>query len=411
MYILLFFCVLFLFYLSGLIQIIMSLYAKRGVSAQKEEVHAATKNLDKGLYPSAFCKVYKDFLVGDDNWVNVMHADGAGTKSILAYLYWKETGDVSVWKGIAQDAIVMNLDDLLCVGIYDNIIFSSTIDRNKTLIPAEVLSEVINGSQTFFNTMKDFGVQISFMGGETADVGDVVRTIAVNGTMTARWPKDKLITNEKIQAGDVIVGLASFGKSNYEDTYNSGLGSNGLTSARHDVLNKFYAQNYKETYENTLEDEVVYIGNYRMTDTITVDGEETNIGKLLLSPTRTFAPVVKQILEKHFNAVHGMVHCSGGGQTKCLKFLPQNVKVIKDNLFTPPVIFDIIQKASGADEKEMYQVFNMGTRLEIYTTQEAADDLITIATNLGVDAQIIGRVEAANQLSLDIYTPNGMVQF
>ncbi|TXH20907.1 MAG: phosphoribosylformylglycinamidine cyclo-ligase [Chitinophagaceae bacterium] len=389
----------------------MSLYAKRGVSAQKEEVHAATKDLDKGLYPNAFCKVYKDFLVGDDQWVNVMHADGAGTKSILAYLYWKETGDVSVWRGIAQDAIVMNLDDLLCVGIYDNIIFSSTIDRNKTLIPAEVLSEVINGSQAFFDTMKDFGVQISFMGGETADVGDVVRTIAVNGTMTARWPKDKLITNDKIQAGDVIVGLASFGKTKFETSYNSGLGSNGLTSARHDVLNKFYAENFKETYENTLAEDVVYIGNYRMTDAIIVDGEETNIGKLLLSPTRTFAPVVKQVLENHFDAVHGMIHCSGGGQTKCLKYLPQNVKVIKDNLFTPPVIFDIIQKASGADDREMYQVFNMGTRLEIYTTAEAAEAIIAIAKNLGVDAQIIGRVEAAPQLSLDIHTKNGIVQF
>ena len=380
----------------------MSLYSKRGVSAQKEEVHEAVKKLDKGLYERAFCKVYPDVFLGDDNWVNVMHADGAGTKSILAYLYWKETGDISVWQGIAQDAIVMNLDDLLCVGIYDNLAFSSTIDRNKKLIPGEVLEQVINGSQAFFDTMKNFGVNITFMGGETADVGDVVRTIAVNGTMAARWPKNKLITNDKITAGNVIVGLAGFGKTNYETNYNSGLASNGLTSARHDVLHKTYATQYPETFEPSLSDEVVYIGPHKMTDAITVDGEETNIGKLLLSPTRTFAPVLKALLEEHFDAVNGLIHCSGGGQTKCLKYVPDNVKIIKDNLFAPPVIFDIIKKASGADDHEMYQVFNMGTRMEIYTTEKDAASIIELSQSFGVDAQVIGRVEAADQKSLEI---------
>ena len=380
----------------------MSLYSKRGVSAQKEEVHEAVKKLDKGLYERAFCKVYPDVFLGDDNWVNVMHADGAGTKSILAYLYWKETGDISVWQGIAQDAIVMNLDDLLCVGIYDNLAFSSTIDRNKKLIPGEVLEQVINGSQAFFDTMKNFGVNITFMGGETADVGDVVRTIAVNGTMAARWPKNKLITNDKITAGNVIVGLAGFGKTNYETNYNSGLASNGLTSARHDVLHKTYATQYPETFEPSLSDEVVYIGPHKMTDAITVDGEETNIGKLLLSPTRTFAPVLKALLEEHFDAVNGLIHCSGGGQTKCLKYVPDNVKIIKDNLFAPPVIFDIIKKASGADDHEMYQVFNMGTRMEIYTNEKDAASIIELSQSFGVDAQVIGRVEAADQKSLEI---------
>jgi len=297
----------------------------------------------------------------------------------------------------------MNLDDLLCVGITDQLAFSSTIDRNKTLIPAEVLSEVINGSQLFFDTMKDFGVHITFMGGETADVGDVVRTIAVNGTMVARWPKKKLITNDKIQAGNVIVGLASFGQSHYETAYNSGLGSNGLTSARHDVLNKYYAENFPETYEPTLSEEVVYIGKHRMTDSIEVDGQETNIGKLLLSPTRTFAPVITAILENHFDDVHGLIHCSGGGQTKCLKYIPENVKIVKDNLFTPPVIFNIIREASGADDKEMYQVFNMGTRLEIYTNESAAEAMIQLSKSFGVDARVIGRVEASASKSLEIY--------
>ena len=380
----------------------MSLYSKRGVSAQKEEVHAATKNLDKGLYEHAFCKVYADVLCGDDNWVNVMHADGAGTKSILAYLYWKETGDVSVWKGIAQDAIVMNLDDLLCVGIYDNLLFSSTIDRNKNLIPAEVLESVINGTQAFFDTMKSFGVNIHFMGGETADVGDVVRTMAVNGTMTARWPKSKLITNDKIAPADVIVGLAGFGQANYETSYNSGLASNGLTSARHDVLHKTYGARFPESYDTSLDESVVYIGPHRITDSVT-DGDTTRtIGELLLSPTRTFAPVLKAILENQFDAVHGLIHCSGGGQTKCLKYLPGNMRVVKDNLFAPPMIFNIIQDASQSDDREMYQVFNMGTRLEVYTNKENVDAIISLSKSFGVDAQVIGRVEAAYKKELHI---------
>lgn len=389
----------------------MSLYSKRGVSAQKDEVHAATQKLDKGLYEKAFCKIYPDVLVGDQDFVNVMHADGAGTKSILAYLYWKETGDARIWQGIAQDAIVMNLDDLLCVGIYDQLLFSSTIDRNKTVIPAEVLSEVINASQTFFDTMKEFGIHITYMGGETADVGDVVRTIAVNGTMTARWPKSKLITNQKIKPGNVIIGLASFGKAHYEQEYNSGLASNGLTSARHDVLKKQYGIQYPETFEPKLPEDVVYIGPHGLTDSIEVDGQTTTIGKLLLSPTRTFAPVLKTLLEDHFEAIDGLIHCSGGGQTKCLKYVPDNVKIIKDHLFTPPVIFDLIQKASGADAREMYQVFNMGTRLEIYTDQKHAAEIIGVATKLGVQAQIIGRVEAADKQSLDIHTPEGIIHF
>ena len=382
----------------------MSLYSKRGVSAQKEEVHAATKHLDQGLYPKAFCKIYQDVLCGDDDWVNVMHADGAGTKSILAYLYWKETGDVSVWKGIAQDAIVMNLDDLLCVGIYDNLLFSSTIDRNKNLIPAEVLEAVITGTQEFFDTMKGFGVNITFMGGETADVGDVVRTMAVNGTMTARWPKSKLITNENIKAGNVIVGLAGFGQANYETDYNSGLASNGLTSARHDVLHKTYGARFPESYDTSLDESVGYIGPHSITDEIRDDQRTTTIGQLLLSPTRTFAPVLKELLESHFAAINGLIHCSGGGQTKCLKYVPDNVRVIKDNLFEPPLIFKLIQEASKSDDREMYQVFNMGTRLEIYTNEKDADTIILVAKGFGVDAKVIGRVEAGEKKELIIKT-------
>ena len=385
----------------------MSLYSKRGVSAQKEEVHAATKNLDKGLYEKAFCKIYADIMCGDDDWVNVMHADGAGTKSILAYLYWKETGDVSVWKGIAQDAIVMNLDDLLCVGIYDKILFSSTIDRNKNLIPAEVLEAVINGTQEFFDRMKGFGVNISFMGGETADVGDVVRTMAVNGTMTARWPKAKLITNEKIKAGNVIVGLTGFGQANYETSYNSGLASNGLTSARHDVLHKTYGARFQESYDTSLDESVVYIGPYRITDEIKDGDRTTTIGELLLSPTRTFAPIMKELLENHFDSINGLVHCSGGGQTKCLKFVPDNVRIVKDNLFEPPIIFKLIQEASKSDDREMYQVFNMGTRLEIYTNEKDAETIISVSKRFGVDAQVIGRVEENEKKELVLKTPNG----
>jgi phosphoribosylformylglycinamidine cyclo-ligase len=379
----------------------MSLYAQRGVSAQKEEVHAAIKDLDQGLYPNAFCKLYADYLGGQSDYINIMHADGAGTKSILAYLYWKETGDATVWKGIAQDAIAMNLDDLLCVGIYDQILFSSTIDRNKLVITGEVLSEVINGTQDFFNTLKKFGIQIEFLGGETADVGDVVRTIAVNGTMTARWPKEKLITNDKIAAEQVIVGFSSYGQASYETAYNSGLGSNGLTSARHDVLEHSYAKKYPETFEPSLKEEVVYIGKNKMTDTLDIPGfGAVSIGKLLLSPTRTYAPLVKAILDKHFEAVKGMIHCSGGGQTKCMKYLPGPMRIVKDNFLEVPPIFNLIQENSGANAKEMYQVFNMGHRLEIFTDEKSAMDLIALAKTFQIEAQIIGRVEASTEKEL-----------
>ena len=388
----------------------MSLYAKRGVSAQKEEVHAATRHLDKGLYPQAFCKIYPDVLTGDANWVSLMHADGAGTKSILAYLYWKETGDLSVWKGIAQDAIVMNLDDLLCVGIYDQLLFSSTIDRNKTIIPGEVLETIINASQELFDQLRGFGIHITYMGGETADVGDVVRSIAVNGTMAARWPKSKLITNEKIAPGQVIIGLASFGQASYESEYNSGIASNGLTSARHDMLGKEYAAKYPETFEGRLDESVVYIGPHKMTDKYRVGDVETTIGKLLLSPTRTFAPVVKALLENHFDQVKGLIHCSGGGQTKCLKYTPDHVRIIKDNLFSAPDIFRLIQNASGAGNREMYQVFNMGTRLEIYTCPDAANDIINLSKSFGVDARIIGRTEEGTK-GLELKLENETLAF
>ena len=384
----------------------MSLYDKRGVSAQKEEVHAATKHLDQGLFPNAFCKIYPDYLGGDDDYVSVMHADGAGTKSILAYLYWKETGDISVWKGIAQDAIVMNLDDLLCVGVYDNIVFNSTIDRNKTIITGEILGQVINGSQAFFDELKTYGVNIHYLGGETADVGDVVRTIAVNGTMTCRFPKTKVISNDKIKAGDVIVGLASYGQATYETAYNSGIGSNGLTSARHDVLSKFYADNYKESYNTSLPEEVVYIGENKISDEITFDVDgipfTTTIGKLILSPTRTYAPVLKVLLENQFDKIHGLIHCSGGGQTKCLKYLPDTFRIIKDNLFAPPEIFNIIQKSSKSNNKEMYEVFNMGCKLEIYCAAEDAEMMISTANTFNIAAQIIGRVEANDKKELVI---------
>jgi phosphoribosylformylglycinamidine cyclo-ligase len=388
----------------------MSLYAERGVSAQKEEVHQATEKLDKGLYPHAFCKIYPDFLGGDKNWVNLMHADGAGTKSILAYLYWKETGDLNVWKGIARDAIAMNLDDLLCVGICDNIIFSSTIDRNKRNIPGEVLAAVINGSQEFFDELGGYGVNVRYLGGETADVGDLVRTIAVNGTMTARWPKDRLITNDRIAAGDVIVGLASFGQSNYESAYNSGIGSNGLTSARHDTLDKTYGARFRESFDNSLDDKVVYIGSHNLTEAVDIPVDEsgdgfsgpwsTDIGHLLLSPTRTYAPVLRRLLADKFTDIHGLIHCSGGGQTKCMKYLPGNFRIVKDNLFEPPPVFRLIRQASGSDSKEMYQVFNMGHRLEIFTSQAAAADLIAISRSFGIGARVVGRVEAASGKTL-----------
>jgi phosphoribosylformylglycinamidine cyclo-ligase len=379
----------------------MSLYTKRGVSAQKEEVHAATKNLDKGLYPKAFCKIYADVLGNDADWVNVMHADGAGTKSILAYLYWKETGDLSVWKGIAQDAIVMNLDDLLCTGIYTNLLYSSSIDRNKNRIPAEVLTALIEGTQEFLEHLASFGISTSFLGGETADVGDVVRTVAVNGTMAARWRKDRLITNEKIAPGHVIVGLAGNGQASYETEYNSGIGSNGLTSARHDVLDARYTA-VTESFDDTLDPSVVYIGRHGLQDIIPTRGGDRSVGQLLLSPTRTFAPVLRQILDEQFDDIAGLIHCSGGGQTKCLKYMPPNLRLVKDNLFETPEIFALIQKSSGSDDREMYQVFNMGCRLEIYTTAAAASGMIATAKAYGVDAQVIGRVEEGQGLSLVI---------
>jgi phosphoribosylformylglycinamidine cyclo-ligase len=390
----------------------MSLYARRGVSAQKEEVQQATARLDKGLYPFAFCRIYPDFLGKDPDWVNLMHADGAGTKSILAYLYWKETGDISVWKDIARDAVAMNLDDLLCVGVCDNLLFSSTIDRNKTRIPGEVLQAVIEGTQDFFDELKTYGVSIHFMGGETADVGDLIRTIAVNGTMTARWPKSRIISNEKIAAGDTIVGISSSGKSVYEKVYNSGIGSNGLTSARHDLLEAAYGHYYPESVEPLLDKDVIYTGTYKLGDIIkTETGEEIPLGKLLLSPTRTYAPVVKGLIEKHFDQIHGMIHSSGGGQTKCLKYMPRPLRVIKDNLFKPPVIFDLIQQSSGADDREMYQVFNMGQRLEIYTSASAATAMIDLIGEFGMEARIIGRVEAADKKELLIDTGKNQIGY
>ncbi len=391
----------------------MSLYSARGVSAQKQDVHAATESLDKGLYKKAFCSIYPDLMGGDEKWVNVMHADGAGTKSILAYLYWKETGDISVWRGIAQDAIVMNLDDMLCAGITDQFLFSSTIDRNKNLVPAEVLKMIIRGSQEFFEKMKEFGISISYMGGETADVGDLVRTIAVNGTMVARWPKSRLVTNEKISPGNVIVGLAGFGKARYEDAYNSGIGSNGLTSARHDMLAKGYAEKYPETFDPNMDEQVVYTGPFRLSDRQEVSYEDnlfpTNIGQLLLSPTRTFAPILKVLLEEHFDKINGLVHCSGGGQTKCLKYIPDHTRIIKNNLFDPPAIFRLIREASGADYREMYQVFNMGVRMEIFTNEKDAEEIIALARSFGVDAQVTGLVEEHENKHLEIRNSENII--
>jgi phosphoribosylformylglycinamidine cyclo-ligase len=386
----------------------MSLYQQRGVSAQKEEVHAAIQNLDQGLFPNAFCKIYPDFIAGDEQYVNVMHADGAGTKSVLAYLYWKETGDLSVWRGIAQDAVVMNLDDLLCIGVYDNIVFNSTIDRNKMLIPAEVLKEIIDGTNDLFKLLKTMGVNIQYLGGETADVGDVVRTVAVNGTMTARWPKNKLVTNEKIAPGNVIVGLASFGQSNYESSYNSGIGSNGLTSARHDMFSKKYANIYPESFDPALSTDVTYIGKYEMTDQVNIGSHNIDAGKLVLSPTRTYAPVLKEMLENHFSDIYGLIHCSGGGQTKCLKYLPGTMKVIKDNLFDIPPVFRLIKENSGADDREMLQVFNMGCRMEIYTSPDKAALMISIAEKHGIEARVIGKVVESDKKELEIQV-NGSI--
>lgn len=391
----------------------MSLYSQRGVSAQKEEVHEAVKELDPGLFPNAFCKMYPDHLGGDDAFVNIMHADGAGTKSILAYLYWKETGDASVWKGIAQDAVAMNLDDLLCVGIYDNILFNSTIDRNKKLIPGEVLKQIIMGTQELFDTLSKEGVNIRYLGGETADVGDVVRTIAVNGTMTCRWPKEKLITNNKIAAGQVIVGLASFGQATYETEYNSGIGSNGLTSARHDVLYKRYAKDFPESFDGNLNPEVTYIGKNSLTDTVSFPDLPVpiGVGKLLLSPTRTFAPVLRELLVNHFSGIKGLIHCSGGGQTKVMKYLPDPLRIIKNNLFPPPPVFRLIQENSGSTNREMYEVFNMGCRMEIFCEPADASTIISVAESFGIEARITGSTEECGQKELLIKLPGEEIKY
>ncbi len=381
-------------------------YNQRGVSATKEDVHNAIAKIDKGLFPKAFCKIIPDYLTGDENYCTIMHADGAGTKSSLAYTYWKETGDLAVWKGIAQDAIVMNIDDLLCVGVYDNFLLSSTIGRNKQLVPGEVIAEIIKGTEEFCTLMQEYGIHIYTTGGETADVGDLVRTIIVDSTVTARAKRSQIISNHQIQAGDVIVGLASFGKANYENFYNGGMGSNGLTSARHDIFAKTLAQKYPESYDNQLPNEVVYTGKHQLTDTIRIDEEEITLGKLVLSPTRTYAPIMKQILQEYAACIHGIVHCSGGGQTKVLHFV-ENVHIVKNNLFSIPPLFQIIQEQSQTDWKEMYQVFNMGHRLEIYLPEKYAQDLIAISKSFGVDAQIIGFVEASESKKLSIKTDKG----
>ncbi|MEP3211304.1 MAG: AIR synthase related protein [Maribacter sp.] len=366
-------------------------YNQRGVSASKEDVHNAIKNIDKGLFPKAFCKIVPDYLTNDDAYCLIMHADGAGTKSSLAYMYWKETGDISVWKGIAQDALIMNIDDLICVGATDNIMLSSTIGRNKNLIPGEVISAIINGTEELISDLKKHGITIHSTGGETADVGDLVRTIIVDSTVTARMKRSQVIDNANIQAGDVIVGLASFGQSTYETAYNGGMGSNGLTSARHDVFSKYLAENYPESYDASVPEDLVYSGKIKLTDAIAES--PLDAGKLVLSPTRTYAPIVKKILEKYTSEdIHGMVHCSGGAQTKILHFIDQN-HIVKDNLFPVPPLFKLIQEQSGTDWKEMYQVFNCGHRLELYVNDAVAQDLISISGSFGVDARIIGRVE------------------
>lgn len=365
-------------------------YSQRGVSASKEDVHNAIKNIDKGLFPKAFCKIVPDYLTGDNDYCLIMHADGAGTKSSLAYMYWKETGDISVWKGIAQDALIMNIDDLLCVGAVDNIMLSSTIGRNKNLVPGEVISAIINGTEELIEELKNFGVTIHSTGGETADVGDLVRTIIVDSTVTARIKRTDVIDNANIRPGDVIVGLASFGKASYEKGYNGGMGSNGLTSARHDVFDNYLARKYPESFDASVPSDLVYSGKTKLTDT--VEGSPIDAGKLVLSPTRTYAPIIKKILEKYTpEDIHGMVHCSGGAQTKVLHFV-DNVHVIKDNLFPVPPLFRLIQEQSGTDWKEMYQVFNCGHRMELYVPESIAEDIIAISRSFNVDAQIVGRV-------------------
>jgi phosphoribosylformylglycinamidine cyclo-ligase len=367
-------------------------YNLRGVSAQKEDVHRAIAKLDKGLYPNAFCKIYPDYWGNDPEYCNLMHADGAGTKSSLAYLYWRETGDLSVWEGIAIDSIVMNIDDMLCVGATGPFTYSSTIGRNKKLIPGEVISELINGTQSYFDRLKQYGIDVHLMGGETADVGDVVRTVIVDGTMSCRMRRDKLVTTEKMEAGDVIVSLASYGQATYEDRYNSGMGSNGLTSARHEMLRKEYKTKYPESVDPNLPDEVVYNGKYSLTDQTETP---LNIGQMVLSPTRTYAPVILQVLNRHFDKIHGIIHCSGGGQSKVLHYLPKPLRVVKDNLLPIPPLFRMIQEAAGTEGQEMYQVFNMGQRLEIYTDKETAGSIIEISKSFNIDAQISGHVAAS----------------
>lgn len=382
-------------------------YNQRGVSAGKEDVHNAIKNIDKGLFPKAFCKIVPDILAADEQYCNIMHADGAGTKSSLAYVYWKETGDASVWRGIAQDAIIMNLDDLLCVGAIDNIILSSTIGRNKNLIPGEVIAEIINGTEEILAELRELGIGIYSTGGETADVGDLVRTIIVDSTVTCRMKREDIISNHKIKGGNVVVGLASYGKATYEKEYNGGMGSNGLTSARHDVFSKYIAEKYPESFDPAVPYDLVFAGGKALTDMIkTETGEEVSAGKLVLSPTRTYAPVIKQILDKYRSQIDGMVHCSGGAQTKVLHFV-DDVHVIKDNLFPIPPLFELIQKESNTDWQEMYKVFNMGHRMELYVPEEIAADIIKISESFGIPAQIIGRVEAADKKKVTIRSPFG----
>lgn len=387
----------------------MDRYAKRGVSSQKEDVHNAIKNIDKGLFPKAFCKIVPDYLSGSEEHAIVMHADGAGTKSSLAYLYWKETGDMSVWKGIAQDAIVMNTDDLLCVGATQNILLSSTIGRNKNLIPGEVISAIINGTEEFLEKMRSYGMDIRSTGGETADVGDLVRTIIVDSTVTARIKRSDVISNHTIQSGDVIVGLASYGQAEYEDSYNGGMGSNGLTSARHDALKHDYAKKYPESFDALVPDDLVYSGSLSLTDKW--KDAPVNVGQLILSPTRTYAPVIHKILQEYRSQIHGMVHCSGGGQTKVLHFTGDNVHIIKDNLFPVPYLFDLIQQESGTEWKEMYRTFNMGHRMELYVPSTIANDLIAISQSFGVEAKVVGYVEPADKKQLTIHSPEGVLTY
>lgn len=379
-------------------------YAQRGVSASKEDVHNAIKNIDKGLYPKAFCKIVEDHLGGDPNYCTVMHADGAGTKSSLAYIYWKETGDISVWKGIAQDAIIMNTDDLICVGAVDNILLSSTIGRNKNLIPGEVIAEIIEGTEEVLQMLRDNGMNIISTGGETADLGDLVRTIVVDSTVTARMKRSDVIDNKNIQAGDVIVAFESYGQATYETEYNGGMGSNGLTSARHDMFDKSYAAKYPETFDPTVPADLVYTGGYKVTDQI--EGVPLDMGKLVLSPTRTYGPIMTAILKEYKGQIHGAVHCSGGAQTKVLHFV-ENVHVIKDNLFEIPPLFQAIHEQSGTDWKEMYKVFNMGHRLELYVPESIAQDLISIGASFNIRGKIIGRVEGADKAQVTVKSEKG----